>query len=160
PVALDPRFLIEIGSTNTEGSQVISRPALAYAFSTLINVAVKRVIVSESGAPVSPTTYELVGADEVGINQLEQLLAVIRPEDVSIINNIYVVYQPNQTSDRAEGLQYDGDQNYATFLVQANLSSETNPPAGTKSLRLSFEEATPRGLLNSPYQFLSQLWSG
>src|SRR5262249_11967379 len=31
PVVLDPRFLIEIGLTNTEGSQVIPRPALAYA---------------------------------------------------------------------------------------------------------------------------------
>ncbi len=160
PVALDPRLIIEIGSSNREGSQVIPRPALAYGFGTLINVAVKRVVLNEAGAPVLPSTYELVGADQVGINQLEQLLGIIRPGDVSIINQIYILYQPNQTSDRAEGLQYDGEQKYATFLVQANLSSETNPPTGTSRTQLLAEDEPPRGLLNNPYQFLSELWSG
>ena len=161
-VVLDPRFLIEIGSTNSEGGRLIPRVAQAYGFGTLINVSIKQVVQrTQTGGVVLPTTYELVGADEVGINQLEGLLGAIRPDDTSIINGIYVLYQPNQTSDRAEGLQYDGEENYATFLVQANLSSETNPPTDAilqKALVQDDEEL--RGLLNNDYQFLSQLWSG
>ena len=156
-VALDPRFLIEIGSTDSEGGRVIPRPAQAYGFATLINAAIKRVVLSEADAPVLATTYEFVGADELGINLLERLLSVITPDDISIINNIYILYQPNQTSDRADGLQYDGEQNYATFIVQANLSNETNPPS---SPTLAGGETPPRGLLNGFYQFLSQLWAG
>lgn len=159
-VALDPRFLIEIGSTNSEGGRVIPRPAKAYGFATLIQAAVKRVVLSDAGASISPNAYELVGADELGINLLERLLGVIKPDETSIINNIYVLYQPNQTSARASGLQYDGEQNYATFLVQANLSSETNPPTLAAPSRLLSDEETPRGLLNGFYQFLSALWAG
>lgn len=160
PVALDPRFLIEIGSTNAEGGRVIPRPAKAYGFATLIQAAVKRVVLSDAGASRSPNTYELVGADELGINLLERLLGVIKPDETSIINNIYVLYQPNQTSARASGLQYDGEQNYATFLVQANLSSETNPPTLAARSRLTDGAETTRGLLNGFYQFLSALWAG
>jgi len=159
PVALDPRFVIQIGSTNTEGGRVIPRAALSYGFGTLINVAIKRVVTTVDGAPVPSTTYELVGADEIGINQLEQLLAVITSTNTAIIDNIYFLYQPNQSTDRAQGLQYDGAQNYTTFLVQANLSSETNPPAA-QARTFALEETPPRGLLNSFYQFLSELWSG
>ena len=159
PVKLDPQFVIQIGSTNTEGGRVIPRAALSYGFATLVNVAVKRVVDSVNDTPVSATTYELVGADEVGINHLEQLLRVVTPTDTSIIDGIYISYQPNQTSDRTQGLQYDGAQNYTTFLVQANFSSETNPPSGPAT-PFALADAPPRGLLNNFYQFLSELWSG
>ena len=162
PVALAPLFRIEIGTTNADGGRIIPRAAQSYGFATLINVAIKRVTATAAvGQPVSPTTYELVGADEVGVNQLERLLHAISPTDTSIINGIYVIYPPNQSSDRAQGLQYDGEEIYTTFLVRGNLSTETNPPTGQVNQRsLRALTGPPRGLLNSDYEFISMLWEG
>lgn len=160
PVALDPCFAIQIGAANDPGGKMTERPAKAYGYGTLVNLSVKRIVAADGSKVVSPTTYELAGADEVGINLLERLLGHITPTDTKTIQGVYVLYQPNQSSDRAQGLQYDGEERYATFLVQSNLSTETNPPSDGPRLGASPEEEGPRGLLNSTYQFINRLWAG
>ncbi len=159
PVSLAPLYGIEIGSTNANGGRLLPRKAMGYGFATLINVAIKSVTVaSADAAQSSKTTYELLGADEVGVNLLQRLLRATTPNDLSFIDGVYIVYPPNQSGNRAEGLQYDSAERYTTFLVKANLSNETNPPASLAKSRLA---ATPkRGLLNTPYEFLSILWQG
>lgn len=154
PAALAPQFVVGIGATAEEGGRLVGQPARAYGFGTLVNVAVKRLAATGAGH-----TYELVGADDVGVNLLERLLAVIRPDDTGIINGIYLLYPPNQASDRAQGLQYDGEETYTAFLVQANFSTETNPPTQVPAgLRAGVDE--PRGLLGGHYAFISRLWAG
>ncbi len=156
-VDLAPAFDVEIGSTDSKGGRMKPSPAQAAAFGTLLNVAIKR---PDAAVGSAETTYELVGADERSINLLERLLGKVKPTDASPIDGIYILYAPNATSDRAEGLQYDGEANYASFLVRGNLSTETNPPATPGARNRIADADEPRGLLNTPYEFVSLLWEG
>ena len=155
-VALEPRFTIQIGSANTQGGAVTGAAAQSFAFGTLINVSVRRYTTAASAA--AATTYELVGADQTGVNLLENLLDAMNATP-GMIDGIYIVYPPNQSSSRAAGVQYDGQQNYTTFLVQANLSTETNPPTQLSMVRLG-GSPVPRGLLDDFTTFVGRLWSG
>jgi LysM repeat protein len=154
PVSLAPLFVPEIGSADTAGGRVTPRPATRYTYATLLDVQVKR-------RAAEATTYDLVGTDATGINRLERLLGAITPATTAnVVAGVYLLYAPNPVSDRPEGLQYDGDGSYTTFLVQANLSTENNPPAASRTLLAATAAGVPRGLLNPAYVFLSMLWEG
>ena len=70
-------------------------------------------------------TYDLIGTNQAGEKLLESLLARITPTNTMAIRDVLIVYRPNQSSDRASGLQYDGEDHYKAFLIRANLSTET-----------------------------------
>lgn len=150
--AVAPLFGIHYGSPASEGSRVAAAAAKAYAFGTLVNVSLRRRIEgTDPGSAMSPVTYELIGAAQPGVLLLERLMSALGRRG-DLIDGIYVLYQPNPTSGRAEGLQYDGESRYTAFLVRANLSTETRP-AGPP-----LPDAVT-GFLNGGADFVTTLWS-
>ena len=100
-----------------------------WGYAALIDVEIKRGAATDRAAATVPT-YDLVGTNQAGEKLLESLLARITPTDTMAVRDVLIVYRPNQASDRASGLQYDGEDHYKAFLIRANLSTETNLPTG------------------------------
>jgi LysM repeat protein len=130
-----------------------------YGFATLFDATIKRTAIAANDAASVPT-YELIGTNQGGEALLESLLGTISATDTKAIQDIFILYQPNQAGDRGSGLQYDGEDHYKAFLIRTNLSTETNPPSLQKTLvRAEDAEAAPKtGILNDPYDFLSAVW--
>jgi LysM repeat protein len=131
-----------------------------YGFAGLVDVNIKRIAAVE-GVAASIPTYDLIGTDQAGEKLLESLLAGITPEDSSAIQDIYVLYRPNQAGDRSSGLQYDGEDHYKAFLIRTNLSTETNPPSAQEGPLSADADAAPApatGILNDRYDFISSVW--
>lgn len=120
-----------------------------YAWSTLLNVTVRKTV----GAP--PFCYEIVGADEVGTQLLQNLLYFSNGADNGMIFEIDVLYTANASGSYAS----DGNANIISFILQSNLSTVTNPPqsAGLRIDEVSAQEAFS-GILNPYYEFLRLLW--
>jgi len=130
-----------------------------YGFATLFDATIKRTATTANDAASVPT-YEMIGTNQAGEALLESLLGTISATDTKAIQDIFILYQPNQAGDRSSGLQYDGEDHYKSFLIRTNLSTETNPPSvqGTL-LRAEDAAAAPTtGILNNPYDFLSAVW--
>ena len=155
-----PKFKIQIGTQSVPGRALQFRDASYFGWGGLIRFRIKKIPVAPGSAEVLSNTYEVVGADEVGINLLERLLGNISPGNTNVINSLQLFYQASQSGSQATGLQTDGMSNLTTFVVQANLSTETNPPPRFAALMSKLGAAPPpRGILNSRYEFLARLWA-
>jgi hypothetical protein len=125
-----------------------------YGWATLVNVSIKKI--NNNDAPVSGNAYNVQGADEQGIVFLQRLLTYINQNSDSIINQIMFLYAPNQTGNSTRhGLQSQANGAYITSLVQANLSTETNPITNFAFRALA---GPPRNTLNTFKDFITLLW--
>ncbi|UOQ70182.1 LysM peptidoglycan-binding domain-containing protein [Hymenobacter cellulosilyticus] len=125
-------------------------------FATLLDFSIQQVQ-GLAGAEASANVYEIIGAGDTGIVLLERLIRHINKNngDDSFIDQIRVLYPADPTGDAPVGLQSAVDGGVTIALVQANLSTETNP-SGPMLFRQ--QEAAPRNTLNEFKQFVSFLW--
>lgn len=144
-----PKVALKVGSVDPSTGQRVVNDCAYYGYGALLDFHVRKV----AGAG-NPFTYELVGADELGVLVLERLLAVSSREATPVAA-LSVLFAPNASSNNDAGLVSNVQADTACFITQANLSTYTNP-AG----RMALAGAAPPlpGLLDNPYDFLSLLW--
>ncbi|HEX8231254.1 MAG TPA: LysM peptidoglycan-binding domain-containing protein [Chloroflexia bacterium] len=161
PKASGPGFAVKIMAGAEPGQPLpLPRDAGYYSWGTLIDVDIRRLPAGDGSTDLLPNTYELQGTDAVGINLLQNLLAALRQPNFGGIAGLYLLYRPNETgqAQTRAGLQTDGMSNIVAFAVQANLSTETNPPQGTLLTTLLQQPSGLTGIINSPEDFIKLLW--
>jgi LysM repeat protein len=129
-----PAFSLQLGNRSQSGGIALT-PARAFGWATLVNVTVKRAVAG-TATPMSPGSYELVGADPTGIVLLERLLQAIG-EGADPIASFQLLFPPNSTAPASAGLQGDDPATVSTFIVQANLSTATAPQGGLALTQVS-----------------------
>jgi LysM repeat protein len=137
-----PAFALQLGTPNVSGT-LDTKPVAGFGWATLIDVAVKRPVVAAGAggsaggagtggagtgaAATAAGTYELIGADPTGIVLLERLLEAVGL-GAHPVASLHLLYAPNSTAPASAGLQGDDPATVSAFVVQSNLSTETNPP--------------------------------
>ena len=150
-------FDIQIGTYDSSKGTMEYKSSDYYGWSTQLTIEIKK-IANNNAEGTSAFTYELIGADEAGTQMLERLLLALDPNsddnNQSLIDDMQWLYMG------AEGLLSVGNINMKSYIIQSNLSTETNPDTSDINA-LSFKTAAavePNGIMNSLYDFVKLLW--
>ncbi|HVI49189.1 MAG TPA: hypothetical protein VM802_30255 [Chitinophaga sp.] len=141
-----------------DGSEKGSISHLAWA--TTVPITIQKITAgSAPDTPLAANMYNLTGADDSGVVLLQQLIIYLnttRKGDDSFIAQIQVLYEPDPTTDSTGGNISAANGALQTAIVQANLSTETNPFSATSFLKDSV--SNKYNTLNKPGIFLQLLW--
>jgi len=164
----------QVGTTDPATGRSSFDPLEHYALATRVQVEVKRLAQTDdlapqrphandvippgpgnSGAPttLAPFNYELVGVGPADAVLLERLLVAMSSLGEDMISQLFLLYQT--TEPGAPGLTSRSDAEFVSFITQTNLSTDTNPPS---RLPLAEDGRQPRGIANSPAEFVKLLW--
>ena len=151
-----PKFSLRIGTHSDSCKPFHHEEAKSYGWGTLIDITIKQIPVKESGPEFIPNTYEILGTDEKGISLIENILL----NNITIHkDDIYILYPPNMTEERPQGLRSDGMRDVSCFIVQANLSTETHPEKPVLLSILKDLDSNLTGILNDPASdFIKFIW--
>jgi LysM repeat protein len=144
-----PEFSLQRTDPGPGGTTVVTEVASS-AWATLVPVTVSRI----AGAPEG--TYELVGTDQSGIVLLERLLAAIGGGAHPIFGAPQVLFAPAATDPQPTGLAGGDPSQVSCFIVQANLSTETNPQLRGVGAVAAADLTTPIG--NEAEEMVRLLW--
>ncbi|WP_210521567.1 hypothetical protein [Hymenobacter terricola] len=144
------------------------RPAAVqnYAWATAVTVTIQKITAVEGQpAPLQGNMYNLIGTDDVGVSYLQDLVSYLdSPAGNTLAGTVQVLYQPDPTGNSAGGY-ISAANNTATppdqialAIIQANLSTDTNPE--TTGLLRDVLAAAPvfPNTLNSFTEFVTLLW--
>lgn len=149
-----PELVIKVITQQQPNTPFVTTLVQNYGWGTLINLRIKKV--DNITAPIVGNVYDVEGADEAGTLYLQRLLTYINVNGDSIISQLQMLYRPNQTGNSSRaGLQSLANGAYTMALVQANLSTETNP---VTTRMLTVADAPARNTLNTFKDFISLLW--
>lgn len=150
-------FSIQIGQYDAAEGIMDYWPSSYYGWSTMVDIELK-LLDTDSTAPVNAYSYELLGASEAGANILQRLLLALDPKSAN--NNLDKIVDIQWLYEGSDGLLSVGMEHMKTFIVQANLSTETNPDTSAMRMmaRETTEETPDTGILNSIYDFIRMLW--
>ncbi|NIF06603.1 LysM peptidoglycan-binding domain-containing protein [Chryseobacterium sp. Tr-659] len=150
-------FSIQIGQYDAAKGVMDYRPSSYYGWSTMVDIEIK-LLDTDSTAPVNAYSYELLGAGEAGATILQRLLLALDPKSAG--NNMDKIVDIQWLYEGSDGLLSVGMEHMKTFIVQANLSTETNPDTSALIMaeRMATEAAPTTGILNSIYDFIRLLW--
>lgn len=127
-----------------------------YAFSTILEVSIQEIAAADGNQ--TENVYEVIGANDTSIVLLERMIQYMNMNSGSddFIQQIQVLYPPDNTGNTPTGMQSAANGDITLALVQANLSTETNPTVFGNPRNLLLDE--PKNTLNSFKQFISYLW--
>lgn len=150
-------FSIQIGQYDAAKGVMDYRPSSSYGWSTMVDIEIK-LLDTDSTAPVNAYSYELLGAGEAGATILQRLLLALDPKSTG--NNRDKIVDIQWLYEGSDGLLSVGMEHMKTFIVQANLSTETNPDTSALKMLVkeTAESAPTTGVLNSIYDFIRLLW--
>ncbi|NER45737.1 MAG: peptidoglycan-binding protein [Symploca sp. SIO1A3] len=166
-----PQFAPQVGRTNPASGQTDFSNLGNWAWCTQVDFQIKRLpagtLIADQGtgagdsppgpaiAPTLPNTYELIGPTSADALQLERLLTAMNELGEDIVSGLFLLY--DQNGPGAPLLVTPGTEEFLAFITQTNLSTETNP---TRSLNLALAtaNAAPRGIANSPGEFIQLMW--
>lgn len=150
-----PRVTPVLGVYDEASGAMVEQDIGAYAWAMQVGVTVKRRLAA--GTTTGETTYELVGVGESQITLLERFLSWTKGSS-SGVSGFDLLY-PGQPAAGASGLQ-SGDASTLTWgIIQVNLSTVTNPPAGVgDALPEALAAAPPGACFNTAYDFVKLLW--
>jgi hypothetical protein len=156
PRAAGSAFDIEIGTYNSKQGIMDYKKSSYYGWATMLSIDIKKQ--AEDKAPGTDAfTYELIGADEAGTQILERLLKQLDPNSAN--NNQGIIEDIQWMYEGEDGVVSVGNINMKTFIVQSNLSTETNPQQGSAAfLARTADPIKPNGVLNTLYDFVKLLW--
>ncbi|WP_316196939.1 LysM domain-containing protein [Bradyrhizobium sp. SZCCHNS3053] len=169
--ALLPKFQPQTGRSNPATGRTDYADIARWAWCTRLDVQIKRLpdaaALAAQGvgagdlpsgpasAPSLPFVYELVGPSSEDAVRLQRILTAMDALGEGIASAVFLLY--NQSGPGAPMLVTPADANFLAFITQTNLSTETNPAAALR-LTLAAEDAPPRGVANSPAQFIRLMW--
>ena len=152
---------MKIATQDSPGSSYQHSPVNNYAWGTFLDIAIKKVIPQPgTSAPIFSNAYNVAGADDTNIVFLERLLTYINKNNTDdFIDQIQILYRPNQTGN-PDGLQSEENGKFLCALVQANLSTATNPAGGGGQIlmRAAKDAAPISNTLNTYRDFIALLW--
>ncbi|MCT2409154.1 hypothetical protein NZD88_16525 [Chryseobacterium antibioticum] len=149
-------FSVQIGQYDAAKGVMDYWPSSYYGWSTMVDIELK-LLNTDSTASVNAYSYELLGASEADATILQRLLLALDPKSVN--NNTDKIVDIQWLYEGSDGLLSVGMEHMKTFIVQANLSTETNPDTSLKmAAREEAEVAPTTGVLNSIYDFIRLLW--
>jgi hypothetical protein len=139
--------------------QTVDTPIASYGWATRVAVTVRKVPLS-GGAPKAPYTYELGGCNDTDVVLLESLLAGLSA-GTTFIGDLTILYRTGAGTG-PQGLQGDGNATVTLGILQANLSTTTNPGqllAGFVAADGSPTNTTTlHQLFGDPEDFVKTLW--
>jgi hypothetical protein len=166
-----PKFQPQVGRTNPATGQTSYTDIENWAWCTSIDIEIKRLPDAQqlaqrgtgagdlpsgpASAPSLPFIYELVGPNSADAVRLERILTAMDKLGESIASAVFLLY--NQSGPGAPLLVTPADDDFLAFITQTNLSTETNPAGALRALPLA-EGTPPRGIANTPAQFIKLLW--
>lgn len=160
----DGNPVFDIQTITREGeSSVTKTPIEDFMWSTFLEVTVQKIDPSGGDSPTFDNALDVIGADEAGIVFLEKLMTYINSiGNDDFIDQIQFLYVPNKTNTATNadptGLVSAANGNVDAALVQANLSTETNPVvAQTIRAAITTEEEDPN-VRNGYKDFIRLLW--
>jgi hypothetical protein len=166
-----PAFTPQVGNTSPATNTTVYTDIKNWAWTTRVDFQVKKLpsavtAVEGTGAdstpsgpasaPALPNVYEVVGPTSEDALRLEQLLTAMDELGTNLVSSVSLLYQPG--GDTSPKLVTLGEQEFLSFLTQTNLSTETNPPGALTLMLAEADVAPPRGIANSPAEFIKLLW--
>ncbi|MET3132788.1 LysM repeat protein [Oxalobacteraceae bacterium GrIS 1.11] len=152
--AAPPRALAMRGEYDEGSGQTVETELTYHGWATKIGLTIKQIPPS-AGSPSSAFTYQLIGSGEADIVLLERLLAKLSGHS-DPIDSLTLLYPPDANAGMPTGLQSDNSATVTLGILQANLSTVTNPP---NAIGAQFALDTQSGgCLNTPYDFVKLLW--
>ncbi|MBL1220372.1 hypothetical protein JET18_05950 [Chryseobacterium sp. L7] len=150
-------FSVQIGQYDAAKGVMDYWPSSYYGWSTMVDIELK-LLDTDSTASVNAYSYELLGASEADATILQRLLLALDPKSAN--NNTDKIVDIQWLYEGSDGLLSVGMEHMKTFIVQANLSTETNPDTATLKMaaREEADAAPTTGVLNSIYDFIRLLW--
>jgi LysM repeat protein len=149
-----PRVQAMRGEYDEGTGQTVETELKYHGWATRVGLTIKK-IPADAGSPTGAFTYQLIGSGEADIVLLERLLTELSG-DSTPINSLVLLYPPDASTSPPAGLQSDNGATVTLGILQANLSTVTNPP--TRAFALRAQQSTFAGCLNGPYDFVKLLW--
>lgn len=166
-IPLMPQFQPQRGETSPAGQQTSYANLNNWAWTTRVDFQIKRLPIGgatsggagdtpngPASAPMLPNVYEVVGASTAGAQTLELLLRSMDALGENIVSDLFLLYPQ---SGSAVSLTTLSAPEFLAFMTQTNLSTETNPERSL-TLARSLAGSSPRGIANSPGEFIKLLW--
>jgi len=170
-IPLMPQLVPQVGSTSPASNTTTYSDLNHWAWTTRVDFEIKRLpapssngTTTNTGAGATPSgpallaslpnVYEMVGPSSQDSVLLEQLLSAMDALGEGLVSAVFLLYE--QSGSNLPKLATLSTQEFLAFITQTNLSTETNP-----ELSPLFVQATadpPRGIANSPAQFIKLLW--
>lgn len=157
-------WLFEVKTLTTTNTGTTKVNVTNYTWGTVVNFSLQKITASEGQiTPLSNNMYNLVGADDAGTVYLQELLTYLNTHNDSdgtkTIQQIQVLYQPDPTQNSDGGYISDANGDFKTAIIQANLSTETNPAESFLSMNAIFDiPERDYNTLNSAGDFIKLLW--
>lgn len=166
------------GTTDPASRRTGYAPCRAFSFASRLDQRIRRLAQAEDmapqrpgandvlppgpgnsgapGGPLAPHSYELVPPSAADTLLLQRLLTAVGTLGEQLLSGLFLLMPDRGTG--AQGLVSRGAAEYVAFLTQTNLSTETAPPTRLSLAVDAAEGEAPRGLLNSPAEFLKLFW--
>ncbi|WP_230515889.1 MULTISPECIES: LysM peptidoglycan-binding domain-containing protein [unclassified Janthinobacterium] len=165
-LALMPAYRPRIGNTPPNSGSTVFQDVSGYAYATRVDFQITRMPAATvatndaSGTALASAAtlahvYELVGPSAADAQRLQYLLSGMAAVGETLAAGLFLLYSEGGSDQVALTGQADAD--YLCFLTQTNLSTESHPPA-SRMLLDAANTALPRGIANSPSQFIKLLW--
>ncbi|MBB4003107.1 LysM peptidoglycan-binding domain-containing protein [Aurantimonas endophytica] len=106
--------------------------------------------------PLAPFAYEIIGPSPSDAVLLERLLTAMASEGEALVSGLFLLY--GDVNSGAPGLTSRAESEFLSFIVQSNLSTETNPPPAVGLRALASGDALPTGIVNKTAEFIKLLW--
>ncbi|MES2727950.1 MAG: hypothetical protein V4643_12650 [Bacteroidota bacterium] len=158
-------WLFDVKTLTTTDTGTTKATVKNYTWGTIVNFSLQKITaINGQITPLSNNMYNLVGADDAGTVYLQELLTYLNTNNDSdgtkTIQQIQILYQPDPTQNSAGGYVSDANGAFKTAIVQANLSTETNPVAlmAMDFMALDTPPARNYNTLNSAGDFIKLLW--
>lgn len=152
--AAPPCALAMRGEYDEGSGQTVETELTYHGWASKLGLTIKQIPPS-AGSPSSAFTYQLIGSGEADIVLLERLLAKLSGHS-DTIDSLILLYPPDASTGTPTGLQSDNHATVTLGILQANLSTVTNPPSSLTAQRM--RDTTSGGCLNTSYDFLKLLW--
>ncbi|MFT5264256.1 MAG: hypothetical protein ACI8YQ_003002 [Polaribacter sp.] len=139
---------------------VIKTPVDNYLWSTFMDVTVQQISSTDRTTSSFENAVDVIGADEAGIVFLEKLMSYVNVHGDDFIQQIQFLYAPEKTAKNPNGLLSAENGDLVSALVQANLSTETNPVmVASMFARMKAEAETEApNVLNGFKEFIRLIW--
>jgi hypothetical protein len=106
--------------------------------------------------PLAPFAYEIIGPDPAQAVLLERLLTAMDSAGEALVSDLFLLY--GDINNGANGLTSRAASEFLSYIVQSNLSTETNPPQALRQAMLAAQPGLPTGIVNKPAEFIKLLW--
>lgn len=135
-----------------------------YAWGTAVSVTIQKLTGADAvPTPLQANMYNLIGTDDVGVSFLQDLVSYL---DLTpgFAGTVQVLFQPDPTANSSGGYVSAANNTttppdqIALAIVQANLSTDTNPESVTQARALRGLAGAPPNTLNTFRDFVTLLW--